>query len=78
MADRVTKKSRNVGSRKPGRPPKNKKADTPPVIPASDWGESSSTDWGAEFDKGIGTIALPGMSPAPATAATQNNPPREG
>lgn len=62
MPDKITKRSRNVGSRKPGRPPKNKKAEPTPT-PASDWSESPQTDWDSELDKGLGLISLPGISP---------------
>lgn len=69
--DKVINKSRPVGSRKPGRPPKTPK--TEPAPPASDWSEtSSSQDWGAEFDKGMGTISLPGISPATPAFATSS------
>lgn len=55
---RITNKSRNLGSRKPGRPPKNPK---PAPTPASDWTaptDSSGIDWGAEFDKGVQSTKL--------------------
>ena len=58
---RITNKSRNVGSRKPGRPPKNKPQDKAPIVPASDWTaptDSSGIDWGAEFDKGVQSTKL--------------------
>ena len=59
MPDKVTKRSRAVGSRKPGRPPKNKQP-TPTPTPASDWTQDTSQpDWGSEFDKGMGTMTLP-------------------
>lgn len=65
MPDKITKRSRNVGSRPPGRPPKNKLTEIP-LTPASDWSENSQTDWNSEFDKGLGTI-----SPA-SNGITQN------
>lgn len=70
--DKVINKSRPVGSRKPGRPPKDQKKTEPAPLPASDWLEPTTTpDWSTG---GSNTIALPVSQSNAAKPARSSTP----